>query len=321
MAVATGNGGAASPLVSVVICTYNRSRSLGETLEALSAQHADGFDYEVVVVDNNSSDDTRAVVDAAQGRFGGRLRYVFEPRQGKPYALNTGVAAARGDVLALTDDDVKPDPRWLSRLAGTMQACRADCVYGKILPRWMGDRPAWLSAWFLPQLALLDYGEEAFLATSDKHLFYGANVALTKAALAEVGPFNVRLGNRGTRMGGEEDTDLFNRLLTAGRRIAYAPDAVVYHAVPAERLRLGYFRQWHFDHGAALAHVTPCERGRGLFGIPFWSVREGLVHLRGYLMGLCTGDAEGRLRHGMKLLCDLGFFTEKLKIAAGGARP
>ena len=307
----------ATDLISIVLCTYNRSQSLRQTLECLATQQADGFDYEVVVVDNNSPDDTKAVVERCQPLFGGRLRYVFEGRQGKPYALNTGVAAARGRVLALTDDDVCPDPRWLCRLAEVFRTSNAECVFGKILPLWMGARPAWLSAFFLPQLALLDYGDQAFLVTSDRHLFFGANVALTKKALARVGPFNVRLGNQGGRMGGEEDTDLFERLLAAGARIAYAPEAVVYHKVPAERLRLGYFRKWHFDHGLVSAYVTPCTRGRGVLGVPFWAIRKFLTHLQGYLIGLCTGDRERRLANEMRLICDLGLFVEKGKIAAG----
>ena len=305
----------ANTLISVIVCTYNRSRTLRETLDHLRTQEADGFDVEVVVVDNHSTDDTKAAVASCEAAFGGRLRYVFEPRQGKPYALNTGVARARGDVLAFTDDDTEPEADWLRRLHAAFLASRADCVYGKVLPRWLGEPPTWLGSYFLPRLGLLDYGDQPFLATSEQQLFIGANVAMRRSALSAVGPFNVQLGNRGTRIGGEEDTDLFNRLLAAGVRIAYAPDAIVHHKVPAERLRPRYFRRWHFDHGVAEAHVTPCVPGQGMLGIPFWAIRKSLTHGTRYLASLGSPDVERRLRHQMKVVYWLGFFSCKLGIA------
>ena len=308
----------ATDLISVIVCTYNRSQSLRETLGHLRAQETSGFDTEIVVVDNHSRDDTRAVVESLAPSFGGRLRYVYEARQGKPYALNTGVEAARGRLLAFTDDDVHPDQRWLRRLASAFEGFGADCVYGKVLPLWLGERPAWLSTYFLLRLGLLDYGDEPFLASSAQHLFIGANVALTREALIRMGPFNVNLGNQGRRMGGEEDTDLFERLLAAGARIAYAPDAVVYHNVPPERLRLGYFRKWHFDHGLVSAYVTPCEPGQGILGVPFWAIRKFLTHVQGYLIGVFVGDRERRLANEMRIIGDLGLFIEKGKLRGEG---
>ena len=307
----------ANTLISAVVCTYNRSRSLRETLECLAAQQADGFDYEVVVVDNHSTDDTKAAVASCQAAFGGRLRYVFEPRQGKPYALNTGVRAATGELIAFTDDDTKPDPSWLRSLRDTILAFDADCAYGKILPLWMGERPEWLGEYFLRRLALLDRGEEPFIVTSTGLEFYGANVAIRKEALARVGEFNVHLGNRGRRIGGEEDEDLFLRLLASGARVVYTPHAVVHHKVPPERMSPAYFWRWHFGHGMAEAYLTPCERGKGLLGIPFWAVK-GLFNDLARCVGSLVGtDVEARLIAQMRLLRGLGLIVEKLKIATG----
>ena len=127
-------------LYSVIVCTYNRATSLRNTLTALAAQRTDGFDYEVLVVDNNSSDDTAQVVQEARARFGERFRSLVEPRQGKPYALNAGVAAARGAWLVFTDDDATAPPDWLRVIRETFKAQAADSVYGKVLPVWQAPR-------------------------------------------------------------------------------------------------------------------------------------------------------------------------------------
>src|SRR5947208_6862714 len=103
--------------VSVCVCTFNRAERLGETLAALQAMDGpSACDVEILVVDNNSSDDTRAIVEDAAGRGPFRVEYVFEPRQGKSFALNTAMERARGDVIALTDDDVIPSRQWLARI-------------------------------------------------------------------------------------------------------------------------------------------------------------------------------------------------------------
>src|ERR1700722_16738649 len=101
-------------IVSVIICTYNRCKSLATALESVAASKLpDSMDWEVLVIDNNSSDKTSEVAQGFCQRFPNRFRYFFEPRQGKSFALNTGIQAARGEVLAFTDDDVIVEPTWL----------------------------------------------------------------------------------------------------------------------------------------------------------------------------------------------------------------
>jgi len=192
------------PDVSVILCTYNRARELRDALAGLRELRTDGtFEYEVLIVDNNSTDETKAVVEEWQRAFAGRLRYVFEPRQGLSYARNTGAREARGTILAFTDDDVRVHAGWLVGLRAGFQRFGADCVYGKILPIWMGRRPEWLTDSFFGKLAILDYGEAPFIVTSDTHQLIGANFAVTKDVLTTLGGFNVQLGRTGTtlRMG------------------------------------------------------------------------------------------------------------------------
>lgn len=305
-------------LISVVVITYNRARSLRDTLDRLRAQEASGFEYEVVVVDNNSSDGTPDVVSAAQANGERRLRYCFEGRQGQGYARNTGVAAARGDVVAFTDDDVEPEPGWLAALAQAFDGYGADCAYGKVLPRWQAPPPAWLGAYFQSRLAMLDRGDEPLVVTSASQQFVCANMAARRARLVALGGFDVRLGNRGTRLGGEEDTELFERLLASGARIVYTPEAVVYHKVPAERMRPSYFRRWHFEHGTTSAYYLPSAKGRTVFGIPWWALRELAEHSAAYLASLGSSNAERRLMHQMRALYGLGLCAGKLRLALRG---
>ena len=306
------------PDLTVIVCTYNRSQSLGRILARLAEQRIEGFEYEVIVVDNNSRDDTRQVVTEHQPAFEGRLRYLMETRQGLSYARNAGIGQARGELVAFTDDDVEPEDTWLSKLHAAFTRFEADCVYGKVLPRWDAQPPAWLGHYFQQRLAIVDRGGETRVITSAKEQFVGANFAVRLVVLEYLGGFNITLGNRGTRLTGEEDKEFFDRLMGIGARIVYVPDAVVHHHVPLERMSQRYFAQWHFEHGVAAARVTTRARGRELLGIPLWAIREFLMNLQVFVRGLIRRDRNQRLIAKMRLIYGLGFFAGHLGWAGTG---
>ena len=130
--------------VSVVLSTYNRADRLPSALDALLSQSA-GAAYEVIVVDNNSTDATRTVIEQAAARSDGRLRYVFEPRQGLSHGRNAGIAAARSPIIAFSDDDVRVAPDWIAQLKRTFDAHpEIDYVGGRVLPHWLAPPPRWL---------------------------------------------------------------------------------------------------------------------------------------------------------------------------------
>src|SRR5579862_9298835 len=134
------------PMISVVVCTYNRASSLAKTLESLRRMTVPAdLKWELLVVDNNSTDNTRIVVTDFLRKSGLNGRYISEPRQGLCYARNRGVAEASGEIIAFTDDDVRVTSDWLRELAGTFR--KFDCmgVGGKSVPAWNGlAKPAWL---------------------------------------------------------------------------------------------------------------------------------------------------------------------------------
>ena len=135
----------ATPDISVIIATRNRAESLRDVLDSLARQDTAGkFSYEVLAVDNGSTDTTRRVIETLQPAFPVSLRYCYEGRTGKPWALNAGIQESRGKLLAFTDDDTVPESTWLFALWSCFQEERADALAGRILPLWTAPRPSWL---------------------------------------------------------------------------------------------------------------------------------------------------------------------------------
>src|SRR6185503_14372472 len=130
--------------VTVLICTYNRASMLGPTLDSLAQMEAPGLNWDVLVVDNNSSDDTAAVVQSRAASYPVPLRYLFEGRQGKSNALNTGMASTDADIIAFTDDDVQVPANWLSRTKAAFDTHNCDYVGGPVAPWWEATPPRWL---------------------------------------------------------------------------------------------------------------------------------------------------------------------------------
>jgi glycosyltransferase involved in cell wall biosynthesis len=238
---------------SVLIPTYNRSSELHKTLLSLRDQLV-SVDWEVIVVDNNSGDDTPEVVARISKRFPVEVRYLFEGEQGKPAALNAGMAIARGDVIAFTDDDHRFEPDWLEQAAVGLKRFDCDYVGGKILPLFEGPVPRWLttaSSRHRSVIGMADYG-------SDAHEFaerpaMGGNLVVRREAFSRVGSWDNRLGRRGKSLLGQEQREWCIRARAAGLRGFYIPEMVVYHLVPAERLRKRYFRRWFYWHGISRA--------------------------------------------------------------------
>jgi glycosyltransferase involved in cell wall biosynthesis len=234
--------------ISVILCTYNRCRSLTKALESAAALWLPEPDeWEMLVVDNNSSDQTREAVQGFCRQYPGRFRYLFEPRQGKSHALNTGIREAHGDVIAFMDDDVIVEPTWLQNLTASLSNREWAGAGGRILPQQTFTLPRWLSLerrYALAPLALFDPGPEAGELTEAP---FGTNMAFRRGVFEKYGGFRTDLGPRPGNKIRSEDTEFGNRLLAAGERLRYEPSAVVYHEIPESRLQKKYFLAWWFD--------------------------------------------------------------------------
>lgn len=258
--------------ITVILCTFNRCSSLSNALDSVAVSTLpESVEWEVLVVDNNSRDQTREVVENFCRRYPGRFRYLFEPRQGKSHALNSGIREAWGNVLAFMDDDVTVEPTWLRNLTAALHASEWAGAGGRILPAHTFTSPSWLS-FDGPHnlggmLALFDLGDKA--RELDQAPF-GTNMAFQKHMFAKYGGFRTDMGPSPGSELRNEDVEFGRRLLAAGERLRYEPSALVYHAVPENRLKREYFLTFWFDHGRATVRE---EAGRrpDIFGIPrFW---------------------------------------------------
>jgi glycosyltransferase involved in cell wall biosynthesis len=280
---------------SVLVCTYNRASLLRETLAAFTTlTPPDGCDVEIIVVDNNSTDTTAAVIADAATRSPFPIVALHESRQGKSFALNRGLEAARGDVVALTDDDVWPEQDWLCRIVGRFRERDVTFVFGKVLPRWGALPPPELltppaqDIW--GPLALVDYGDEAadyLPELTGQRLPIGANLAFSRRALGTVGGWRTDLGKVDNTLTSGEDHEIFCRLrrfnLYSG---FYDPAIAVRHYVPARRLTRRYFREWFFwsgkTHALMLDDLYPhidMTRVARIAGMPRFLWRQGLQQL------------------------------------------
>jgi glycosyltransferase involved in cell wall biosynthesis len=297
--------------VTVILCTYNRCQSLAKALESvLASDVSESVSWEVLVVDNNSRDETRGVAEEFIARYPGRVRYLFESKQGLSNARNSGISAALGQVVAFTDDDVTVDVRWLKNL--TQPLLDNDCVgtAGRIL---LGDfaPPSWLAIRgphdLGGSLVQFDLGEEQIVL--DRAPF-GASMAFQKSLFEKFGGFRADLGRAGKSLIGNEDTEFGTRLITAGLRLLYMPSAIVYHPVFEERLTKRYFRSYWYGLGRSLVR----QRGEQF---SFWMVpRAYVAEFRRRLRWMSAADhywyrtAQGRFYCEVHALQALGQIIE-----------
>lgn len=240
--------------LDVVIPTHNRAALLPKALDSLlAARRPDGFDVGVTAVDNRSTDDTRAVIESFMPRFGGRLQYVYEPKPGRSHALNAGIAATRGDLVGMIDDDEEVDRGWLVTIAEAFKDPATQFIGGPYAPRWGGEPPVWLSRSYGAVIGWTESGPttQQFGPGCDGMLM-GGNAVIARSLLERVGPYAVDLGRTpGGRLMSCEDEDMFTRLLAVGARGFYRPDLIIYHYIPPERLTKRYFRRWCFWRGVS----------------------------------------------------------------------
>lgn len=239
--------------ISVIIATYNRSHSLVRTLESLAGQTLAPGRWEAVVVDNNSTDDTReefAKFVALNPGF--NFRMTSETAQGLSPARNRGIAGARGEYLVIIDDDQTVNGDFLKTYTGFFDSNPGVAAAGGvIIPVYETAPPRWLSHYTERMLAgALDLGRKPGEFPRGKYPG-GGNMALRKGMTDKYGVFDVNLGRTGTKLMGGEEKDLFARLRAGGERIWYLPGAEVYHHIPAGRLTLDYLDRLSRTTGAS----------------------------------------------------------------------
>jgi glycosyltransferase involved in cell wall biosynthesis len=305
-----------SLFVSIVFATRYRCARLGQTLDALARQRWPADQLEIIIADNGSTDDTRAVVErAATGSRGVSVRYLFVAPPGKSHAVNAALHLTRGDLVAFTDDDVQPAPDWISALARAVQDTSADFVAGRMRPIWESEAPGWLSPSLYGVLAIPDNGPERLPIAADtpsQVMPIGANMAVRAAVIARLGGLRTDLGKLAGSLRTGEDHEFFLRLLRAGCRGVYEPGALVWHVVPAERLTRGYFRRWLHQNGHDVARLERSYPASVAFmlGLPRHLWRQVVVDLFSTVVAAIAGDDPRRFAAELRVLWFAGYLRE-----------
>ncbi len=302
--------------VSVVMSTYNRAPVLGGAIEALLAQDTGELSYEVLIVDNNSTDNTKQVIESYAQRDG-RIQYVFEKKQGVAYGRNAGIALTKGEYIAFCDDDVTVSPTWLRTLhEELLRYPDADFVGGKVLPLWKNAPPLWIDAKMCP-LALQDYGDVPQQVSKENQLcLISACLAVRRQAFERAGLFDPATQRVGNSIGSSEDHEWEVKVWQRGGYGVYVPSVLCYAEVPPERQAKSYHRRWHLGNGkfAAIARQTEYEGGSfQLLDVPAFMYRLTFVASLRYMGSLLRGKSVEAFHRENRFFFFLGFVGERWK--------
>ena len=308
----------AHPDVSVVLPTYNRAGEIAGAIQSALDQSAPPDTYELIVVNNNSTDETADVVAQLAREHPGRMRDLLEPRQGVAYARNAGIHAARGRIVAFFDDDVRLSRNWIETIRRTYDERPAlMCLGGRVLPDWSCPPPHWLTPTHWAPLALQDLGDEPMTVSLDNPRgLISANLTCRKELLERIGGFSPQFQRVKDGIGSLEDDEWMRRLWKSGERALYIPELVAHAAVPATRLTREYHRRWHSGHGRFYALLRADEMEQTsvgvLLGVPAHMYRSALADLLSWIAATSRGRLEQAFTHEVKLRFFRGFFSQRV---------
>jgi len=288
---------------------------LQNALEKLAAQETNGFEYEILIIDNNCTDNTKQVVSSFIERDT-HFRYIFEKRQGLSYARNAGIEAARSDLIVFCDDDVEASPTWIQKnYEASLRFPDADYIGGRVLPIWGGPVPSWVRQTMAP-FALSDLGDQPFAVSPQKpHCLVGASLAVRRRAFAKAGLFSIETQRVKNSIGSTEDFDWQMKVWAYGGHGVYVPDIVCATEVPRDRLSKSYHRRWHLGHGKfnAIARRPEWEGARRLLGVPMFMYRQAAEATLNMMKCLLRADRAEAFECEMSLLFYIGFFKQRWK--------
>jgi glycosyltransferase involved in cell wall biosynthesis len=303
--------------VTVAICTWNRARLLGQSLESFqSLRIPEGVSWELLVVNNNCTDDTDQVV----GQYADRLPLVLchERRPGLSNARNHAVERASGEVILWTDDDVIADPDWVAETLRAFEDHQAALVFGKVLPWWETAPPPWFSEQFEGLFSLLDYGPKPFVVADRRYQPYGVNMAMRREVFREVGGFQNEAGKLNKKTAAFcEDADYFYRVMDRSLRVAYTPHARIRHFIPRERCTKEFYRSRAWLGSSSHLYLLQRQGAEipRLLGLPRYYYRMSLGHLKRYLGALCRRNESDAFFYELKMIRFAGLLREALRQA------
>ncbi len=255
--------------LSVIIPTRNRALFLKDALDSILKQTLSTGEFEILVVDNGSTDATAEVVKEFMAKSN-QISYYFASEPGLHVGRHLGANEAEGEILVFVDDDIIATPGWLEAIKNAFNDPLVALVGGKIIPKWEGDVPDWINlfkseteyGWTIGYLSLLDFGDETKEILSI--FVYGCNFSIRKSVLYECGGFHPdSMPQELIRYRGDGETALSLAIMEKGYKAIYEPKATVYHRIPPERLTVDYFCRRAFNQGVSDSY-TEIRRKHGL---------------------------------------------------------
>jgi glycosyltransferase involved in cell wall biosynthesis len=269
--------------LEIVIPTYNRAVMLRDALTSfVNADRPKEMTFRITVVDNNSNDNTRQVVEDFQKEKEIDLRYLFEKKQGRSCAVNAGIRNAEADIIGFIDDDEEISKDWFAEVEKVFgeRWDEIDFISGRYLPRWEKEPPSWLPEGYEGIVGILDCGEEEKVFGEEfDGVMVGGNSVIKLNVLREVGLYNESLGRTDKGLLCCEDEEITYRLLNAGKRGIYYPRLVIHHFIAANRMTKKYHRSWCYGWGksnAMMSKICPMPSIPTLFGVQRYLYKDAI---------------------------------------------
>jgi glycosyltransferase involved in cell wall biosynthesis len=232
--------------ISLVICTYNRDKFLPEALESITKQSLSPHEFEVIIIDNNSTDKTKEIsLKFISENQGLDIRYCFEANKGLSFARNRGIKEAKGNIITYVDDDAILTPDFLKNMLAFFRSkSTAVGVGGKVIPKYeSGQEPKWYSKYVSAMAGSVNHGDSIEKYNANMKYPVGCNMTYTKSILEKAGGFNNQLTFR------SDDKFIFHQVKKLSDEIYYLPDAMLYHYIDDERLEFKNFKKLYLKSG------------------------------------------------------------------------
>ncbi|MGQ4649271.1 glycosyltransferase [Lyngbya aestuarii] len=304
-----------TPLISVAICTYNRAEQLVLALEGISQQSLPFEYFEILIVDNGSTDNTQEICTRYQQQLP-NLRYVYEPVPGLSKARNTAISQSHSKYIAYLDDDAIPCPTWLETIWKTFKTVKPEpiCIGGPIYPRWESSPPNWIPQDVEYLFSLLDFGDQPHWLKLPKYPF-GANMTFQRDALCRAGGFSESLGRLGkSNLLSGEEYRIYRILIEQGKGLLYYhPQAWVEHCISQERINLNWMLHRSYWQGRSIA-VGARLNGKPL-AWEWWQILGGLFKHRKPLTQILNllqawPDLKARTKAQVKMVQSWGYLSQ-----------
>lgn len=287
-------------MITLIICTYNREKYIRPLLESIVKNDYPATDYEIVLVDNNCTDNTRGVCEEFSASHPEvALRYVVESEQGLSAARNKGIKEAKGDIIIYVDDDALVDTDYIRQYAEHFAAHpETMAAGGPIEPLYETEEPSWMSPYTKALLtAWMNYGDKVREYPQGRYPG-GGNAAYRKDVFDRVGLFNTELGRKGNLLLASEEKDIFDKMKALGMKVLYLPTPVLHHCIPQAKLEEDYFNRLTLQIGRSERMRTRAiSKGKYLSRLASEAVKWG-----GTLALLCIYALQGAPKKGWKLV-------------------